>query len=346
MNQDLLQQHIASGMVREQSHQTLPLRILNYSPECQYERRWDEVTLACRGLVMSGSEIVARPFRKFFNEGEYSPHEIPWHLESRITEKLDGSLLIWFCFEGEWIVATRGSFTSSQARVGRDLLLGQYSTEDFDDRYTYLFEVIYPENRIVVNYGSRREVVLLAVIETATGIEIEPDADIFSVVSSLPPDTPAKELRSLIRDDEEGYVVRFSNGFRMKVKGERYIYLHKVLSGISSRMVWGTLSTGNSLVEMLELVPDECAAWIRSYSDRLNSAFSDIASRAAKVAESVSGLATRKEQAAVITAQNRDIAAVCFSMLDGKDWRRVIWNALYPPFERPEILSEVPHDPT
>src|SRR4051812_10416341 len=94
-----LAKHLADGNVREQTHPTLPLRILNYSAECQYEKRWDDVTLQCRGLVMHGDEIVARPFRKFFNESEHADGEIPWHLPSRITEKLDGSLLVWFCFE-------------------------------------------------------------------------------------------------------------------------------------------------------------------------------------------------------------------------------------------------------
>lgn len=44
MNLELLKQHLESGLVREQSHPTLPLRILNYSAQCQYDRTWDEVT--------------------------------------------------------------------------------------------------------------------------------------------------------------------------------------------------------------------------------------------------------------------------------------------------------------
>lgn len=341
MNIDLLKQHIASGLVREQSHPTLPLRILNYSASCQYDRAWDDVTLQCRGLVVHGNEIVARPFRKFFNASEHAAGEIPWHLPNRVTEKLDGSLLIWFCFDGEWIAATRGSFTSEQARIGRELILGNHSTFDFDESCTYLFEVIYPENRIVVNYGDRREVVLLAVVKTDTGDERELDGDVFNVVRSVPATASDAELRSIIRDDEEGYVVRFENSFRVKIKGERYCYLHKVISGISSRMVWENLSSGQSFAELLEIIPDECGEWVRNQRDKLVDAYNGIETSAQFAVMDVAGMATRKEQAARILTRYRDISAVVFALLDGKDYAKPIWKMLYPKYERPQIVERI-----
>lgn len=341
MDIELLNRHLASGMVRQHSHPTLPLRILNYSANCQYERSWDDVTLQCRGLVMHDNTIVARPFRKFFNESEHAEGEIPWHLSSRITEKLDGSLLIWFCFNGEWIAATRGSFTSEQAWVGRQLILEKHSLSDFEECWTYLFEVIYPENRIVVNYGDRREAVLLAVVEPSTGNEITPDADIFNVVRSLPTTASPRELRSIIREDEEGYVVRFENGFRVKVKGERYVYLHKVLAGVSSRMVWEYMSKGDSFEALLELVPDECGDWVREQREKLQASFDKIECEANHLATTVLNMASRKEQAAYILANYRDIAPVAFAWLDGKDYAKVIWKLIYPEYARPTAVERL-----
>ncbi len=40
---------------------------------------------------------------------------------------------------------------------------------------TYLFEIIYPENRIVVNYGDVEELVLLAIIDNATALDLPED---------------------------------------------------------------------------------------------------------------------------------------------------------------------------
>ena len=57
---DLLRQHVSAGIVNETAHPVLPLSIFNYSPRCQYEKLWDEVTLQCRGLVTCGATVVAR----------------------------------------------------------------------------------------------------------------------------------------------------------------------------------------------------------------------------------------------------------------------------------------------
>ena len=87
-----------------------------------------------------------------------------------VYEKLDGSLGILYWLGDEPYIATRGSFESPQAQIATELLRA-YDLSGLDRRRTYLFEIIYPENRIVVNYDDRRELVLLAIIDTATGRE-------------------------------------------------------------------------------------------------------------------------------------------------------------------------------
>jgi RNA ligase len=59
-----------------------------------------------------------------------------------VWEKMDGSLLIVFWYEGKWIVATRGSFTSDQAIKGVELLK-KYNTDIMFRHLTYCFEIIY-----------------------------------------------------------------------------------------------------------------------------------------------------------------------------------------------------------
>lgn len=119
--------------------------------------------------------IVARPFPKFFNLGEFENQVIP-NEPFEVFEKMDGSLGILYWLENKPHIATRGSFVSDQSQVATEMLHTQYAEiiPVLDKSKTYLFEIIYPENRIVVNYGNKRQLVLLAIIDTETGVETLP----------------------------------------------------------------------------------------------------------------------------------------------------------------------------
>jgi RNA ligase len=139
---EILQKYHEEGLLHKQTHPTLDLTIWNYSPKVQYEKLWDDITIQCRGLVTnSKGEIVARPFKKFFNYEEHTPEDIP-NENYVVYEKMDGSLGILFNYENEWILATRGSFTSPQAIKGKELL-EKYPLGKLNKNNTYLFEIIY-----------------------------------------------------------------------------------------------------------------------------------------------------------------------------------------------------------
>ena len=137
---EIIDRYVSEGLIEKNSHPTLPIAIYNYSRKVQYEGLWDEVTKICRGLVLDNDgNVVAKPFGKFFNieEGKFEPTE-----KFEVWEKMDGSLLIVFWYEGKWIVATRGSFTSDQAIKGIGLLK-KYNTDIMFRHLTYCFEIIY-----------------------------------------------------------------------------------------------------------------------------------------------------------------------------------------------------------
>jgi hypothetical protein len=144
MNFDLniLNDYIEKGLVVKNDHPTLPLSIYNYTRKTQYEKLWDNITKSCRGLILDNQgNVIAKSFDKFFNLEELSPTEIP-NEEFEVYEKLDGSLLVVFWYEGKWIVASRGSFTSDQAKKGIELLK-KYNTDIMFRHLTYCFEIIY-----------------------------------------------------------------------------------------------------------------------------------------------------------------------------------------------------------
>ena len=143
---DILNKYHEEGLLYKQVHPTLPLTIWNYSEKVQYESLWDDVTSQCRGLVTDDKgDIVATPFKKFFNieEGKHTPTS-----EFDVYSKMDGSLGILFNYDGEWVMATRGSFTSDQAIKGMEML-SKYDYSRLNKGYTYLFEIIYDDTRIV-----------------------------------------------------------------------------------------------------------------------------------------------------------------------------------------------------
>lgn len=174
MDPGLLHARIEEGYVKVRHHPTLPYRILNYSELAAYSRTWDEVTLQCRGLIVDDqNEVIARPFPKFFNDGEHDGDRLPQldlSAPVEVTDKLDGSLGILYPNEGEWAIATRGSFESDQAKWATRHYEDEYA-DHFTPQpgYTYLFEIIYKANRIVVDYDFE-DLVLLAVVDNEESI--------------------------------------------------------------------------------------------------------------------------------------------------------------------------------
>ncbi|MCC6744610.1 MAG: hypothetical protein IT175_12190 [Acidobacteria bacterium] len=203
-----IRQLVAGGYVSARRHPTEPLTIYNYTARCQYDGHWTPMTRQCRGLIADDSgQVVARPFPKFFNYGDLAVGEIPDE-PFDVFEKLDGSLGVLYRTADGPAIATRGSFTSEQALLATDMLRSRYAGAEFLDGCTYLFEIIYPENRIVVDYGGESRLVLLAVIDTATGVEVDhhPGGGLELVASHVA--RPPAELAAMVRPNCEGFVLR------------------------------------------------------------------------------------------------------------------------------------------
>ena len=84
-----LEKYYQDGLLSKQTHPIHDLTIWNYSPKVQYDKLWDDITIQCRGLVTnSNGDIIARPFKKFFNYEEVSIHDTPDE-EFEIFEKMD-----------------------------------------------------------------------------------------------------------------------------------------------------------------------------------------------------------------------------------------------------------------
>ena len=268
---NILNDYLEKGLVVKNDHPTLPLSIYNYSRTCQYENMWDNITKMCRGLILDREgNVVAKAFDKFFNYEELTLGDIPEET-FEVFEKLDGSLGILFWYQGKWILASKGSFVSEQALKGKQILNQQYNVEVLPKGYTTVVEIIYPENRIVCDYGNDELLVVLSMVSNASGTELDYDSMMsFTEVSGTPVIKKYDgiqnydNLKSMIGNDREGYVVRFKNGFRMKIKGEEYVRLHRILTGFSNVDIWEYLKDGKNIDELLDRVPDEFDKWVKT----------------------------------------------------------------------------------
>jgi RNA ligase len=336
-----LNKYYEDGLLYKQVHPTLPLTIWNYSEKVQYENLWDEVTLMCRGLVTDDKgDIVATPFKKFFNieEGKYTPTET-----FEVYEKMDGSLGIVFWYQGQWVVATRGSFTSDQAIKARELLK-KYNTDIMFRHMTFCFEIIYPENRIVLDYGGEEKLVLLGAFDNWGKDYDMSDWDEwgFDVVKKYDGIKDYQQLKEMVKNDQEGFVVKFSNGDRVKVKGVEYLRLHKIMTNVSTTGIWEYLKNGEDVMELLKDVPDEFYTKIKNYVKELRYFYFQISEDAGKKFDGKmygkyndkEPITDRKEFAEWVSQQNKHLSGILFRMFDKKDYSEIIWNLIKPEFKK------------
>lgn len=333
-----LQAQIQLGFIEVQKHAEAELFIYNYTQLAQFENVWNEMTLQCRGLILDDKgNVVARPFGKFFNLGEQENQRIP-ATDFEVYEKMDGSLGILYWHDNQPYIATRGSFHSVQAQKANEMLQKQYAhiLPQLNPAFTYLFEIIYPENRIVVNYGEREELVLLGVIETQTGIE-QPLVDVgFPMVKKWEGLSDIYALKTLAEDNREGFVIKFADGLRYKVKFEEYVRIHRIVTRVSSLSIWEFLLSGQEMGELLERVPDEFFQWVKLTHDQLWAQFYAIEAEAKaefKVLES------RKETA--LYFQTCKYPSILFGMLDNKNYAPTIWRMIRPTYAKPFSNMEV-----
>lgn len=203
---------------------------------------------------------VCMPFTKFFCVGDPNAkndlyklyHRKQWHIE----EKIDGSLIKLWYDDDRWHISTSGTIHAKNAPVQfemngitnyEELFLyaskGKIDWSRLDKQYTYLFELVGLENKVIVPYevedvyylGRRNNYTFYEVPymqDSCVGVEKckRPKYKVIDVV-----DNPKKmmkqlqqEVDNLTKEDEhfEGYVVSDESlKTRVKMKSSKYMEL-------------------------------------------------------------------------------------------------------------------------
>ena len=245
---DQIESLVQTQQVRKGVHPHYPLAIYNYSATVQWRDEWNDTLMRCRGLVLDTNtgEVAACPMRKFFNYAD-KKHDVSAMKMSNcdVLEKLDGSLGILFKYQDEWIFASRGSFISTHAQKGMEMAKEKGILGKCNEEFTYMFEMIYPDNRIVVNYGDRTDLVLIAMVHTKSSLDL-PLGSVVDEAKRLGLSTPRihdstdtyESLLSRNITNEEGYIIRSRiSGERVKLKFNEYVEIHAVRTHFSLQHV-------------------------------------------------------------------------------------------------------------
>jgi RNA ligase len=150
-----------------------------------------------------------------------------------------------------------------------------------------LAEIIYPENKIIVNYGTDRKLVMLAAYHTHT--EEEADLGSLRVVAESAGMEMAKEyfytipqmieLQKTLPKDQEGFVVRFKSGLRVKIKGDEYCKIAKMISQMSYLSFWEAMKQGKVSNGYIIQLPEEFRAEFEPMVQKLEEQYRTVMSQ-------------------------------------------------------------------
>jgi hypothetical protein len=368
VNLEKVQKLVDSGYISKRKHPTQDLWILNYTTKTQLDRNWNTETIACRGLIINDrGQIVSRPFKKFFNVSELSYFRNHLHnlygvkyseifnMPFTVHEKLDGSLGIsYWDKKGRRAVSTRGSFESEQSAVATRILNTKYKDVELDRNLTYLFEIIYKDNRIVVDYGDVEDLYLIAVVDTRSGEELSlsnfvhlpfPQPKLYEGIYGL------EELCHKQEENKEGFVLNFGNGFRAKFKFDEYCRLHKIMTGVTPRRVLEQLRADQDLNVWLDKVPDEFYKEVEQIALDFRSAYDKIEREAKeeykKIVDEVDPLeiGIDRKRFALLASKSKN-AGLLFSMLDNRDYSEAIWRRLAENLHKVKLTGGCPEEET
>lgn len=326
------------------------LQIFKYTQDTHIEGQWNDVNRQARGLIMrTDGTIVARPFAKFFNLGEVSEtklENLP-NGEAVVFEKLDGSCGIGYTQDGLWKLATPGSLSSDQALAGTAMLYREpgYNLAALPLDCTPVFEIVYPDNRIVCDYSKdprgQKFLALLAIVEHGGKEWHQRRVDLIAQQCGFPrPRRCSVDIRSEIpfADNEEGYVVLFESGLRVKVKSPAYLRIHRLLNYLSPKGVIELIRGKEYRATLAELPPsiardfDDMRACVQqeydTYFNRAQ-ALHHAVCRATDtwVAFEMDRTVNRKKQALWIMANvESKFRGFIFALLDGKDIEAGVWR--------------------
>ncbi len=242
----VLQHYVKETFICYEKHPFADLHIYGYYESPDAPVVWDDISKNCRGIILDGSgNVVELPFEKFWTFKQYISDDLVLLNDNRImqipqgkfriTEKVDGTMVTLYWVDEKPYLATQRSFTNVKAIEATKILYEKYSHlfNTFNKRYTYVFEAIYPETKVLIQYGDTRDLILIGMIDKETGKPVPVQEIGFRICKDYTPlygnITDFDDLAALNLPNQEGFVIYFDNGDMMKLKFPWYKNAHSIL---------------------------------------------------------------------------------------------------------------------
>jgi len=241
-------------------------------------------SLECRGIKFDlDGNIIARPFHKFFNLNErQTSDELDWDGILSIEAKHDGSMVHAVVLPKEpnrIRLMTRAGF-SDQAQMAHDTAMTpQLEAEMLSyilRGYTPIYEFVSPANRIVLKYDEPR-LILLAVRHMVTGEYLNTVEE-----NRLDINARGEDLHEKIKalKDEEGVIVVWPCGHRIKIKADEYVLLHKTKEALEREINVIRCIFDGTVDDLYGIIDGEHLYKLKTYVSHFYDFFTDISDRA------------------------------------------------------------------
>lgn len=284
---------------------------------------WDAINTHLRGIILDANgTVLQRPFKKFFTFKQYITKtkvlltegetlKLP-DCDFKIYEKVDGSMAILYWINEKPFLCSQRSFVSPNAVKATDILYSRYSHlfHTLRKDVTYVFEVIYPNARVMVSYDNREDLVLLGIIDNETGADLPTGNNGFPIPADFTKEyghiKDLEELVNLNIANLEGFVLQYDNGLRIKLKFPWFSEAHYLTSKImhnekliyesakrllelvnlpkrkvSNMVIWQTMKEGLLISEITKNIKGEFYSygfetWLGETIDNFNTDFAQV----------------------------------------------------------------------
>lgn len=293
--------------------------LLNYTQEALFEGRMSKVEQACRGLVIrSDGKIMALPMPKMYNLGEPDCPPLPDEVYD-VWEKIDGSLVNFFHDRQGWRCNTRGVFENVYSQFAQERWDWGSGGREFPRWWTVMCEVVIPDDEMPRAAYTDPGLYLVAVRDNRSGRDLDPqdiDTGMSKAVRCLSASIEVVKEGTKSVEGIEGWVVRFQNGLRVKLKTRWYLRMFRALQDLTPKHVRQIVLDGWE--EWIYKFPDDLVPEAMAMKERIVAQLDAELDRIYRAYAQVAGISERKEFALTVLRDYPQIAHWLFNLRDDK----------------------------
>jgi len=278
-----------------------------------------------RGLILDENDnwrVICARFNRFFNYGEGHAAQIDW-TTARVQEKVDGTLMTLYHYDGKWHVATSGMPDASGQCGDWQFSFAELFWKTFNEMglsvpkntdYCPSFELTSQFNRVVVPHKDAR-LTLIGMFDRNTLNEFIDHETTYPMVKSYKLSSFDDILASFAGIDplsQEGYVVVDGNFNRVKIKHPGYVALHHMKDGFGPRRVVELIRTSETS-EWLTYFPE-----YKEQFDDVQERYDNLVNGLQNLYDEVKDIPVQKDFALAVQARKPGIPAVLYQLRSGR----------------------------